>query len=371
MFTDADHRHMAAALRAAEGVRHLTRANPRVGCVLVRDGQVLGVGATQPPGQAHAEVMALNQAVDAQGATAYVTLEPCNHVGRTPPCVDALINAGVTRVVCATVDPNPQVNARGIERLRESGIQVDVGLLASQAEALNPGFIRRMTGGHPWVTLKLACSLDGATAMANGQSQWITGPAARAEVQRMRARSGAIVTGIGTVLADDPAMNVRWDEAGLSPEPLKSEQQPLRVVMDRHARTPANSRWMNIPGDKLLAYQDASDPVLESLARPDVELLSLQSVTPGALLHALSDRQVNEVLVEAGPTLAGAWMASGLVDRLAIFQAPLLMGSQTRPLMHTPNLTSLSQAWKLQLQAHRTIGVDQYFEYSVENHETE
>lgn len=362
---------MAAALRAARAVRHLTRANPRVGCVLVRDGQVLGVGATQPPGLAHAEVMAIRQSGDAQGATAYVTFEPCNHHGRTPPCVDALIQAGVARVVCAAIDPNPQVNSSGIQRLREAGIQVDVGLMASASEALNPGFMRRMTGGMPWVTLKLACSLDGATAMQNGESKWITGPAARGEVQRMRARSGAIVTGIGTLIADDPGMNVRFDEADLAPGPLAPGDQPLRVVMDRNARTPVNSRWVAAAGDKLLAHQNGAGSDLEALSQAGVEPLGLDEVTPQALLQQLSDRDVNEVLIEAGPTLAAAWMNSNLVDRLVIFQAPLLMGSQTRPLMHTPNLSALSQAWKLQLQSQRTFGVDQCFEYSVETHGTE
>ena len=371
MFSALDHHYMAAALRAARAVRHLTRANPRVGAVLVRDGQVLAVGATQPPGQAHAEVMALKAAGDARGATLYVTLEPCNHQGRTPPCVDAIIQAGIARVVCAAIDPNPRVNAAGIERLKAAGIRVETGLMASQSEALNPGFMRRMQAGLPWVTLKLACSLDGATAMADGQSKWITGPLARREVQRMRARSGAIVTGIGTLLADDPGMNVRWDESGLSPGPLAANDQPLRVVMDRSARTPVNSRWMTTPGRKLIAYTQSAGEDLEVLSRHGAELWQCPSLGPKALLQQLSDIEINEVLVEAGPTLAGAWMNSGCVDRLVLFQAPLLMGSQTQPLMHTPTLTSLADAWRLRLLSQRTIGVDQCFEYSVEPYGSE
>lgn len=358
---------MAAAFRAARAVRHLTRENPRVGAVLVRDGKVLSVGATQPPGQAHAEVMALQGAGDAQGATLYVTLEPCNHHARTPPCVDAILAAGIQRVVIADVDPNPQVNSAGIDRLRAGGVQVDCGLMAGQNDDLNPGFMRRMSAGLPWVTLKLACSLDGATAMADGQSKWITGPLARRQVQRMRARAGAIVTGIGTLLADDPGMNVRWDEAGLSSGPLRANDQPLRVVMDSHARTPTNGRWMQAPGPRLVAYHQAAGPALEALIESGAQVAAFDALTPQQLLEHLGQQGVNEVLVEAGPTLAGAWMASGMVDRLVIFQAPLLMGSETRPLMHTPTLTSLTDAWRLSLISQRTFGVDQCFEYSVES----
>ncbi len=371
MFSAADHHYMAAALRAARAVRHLTRANPRVGAVLVKGSSILGIGATQPPGQAHAEVMALSAAGDATDATLYVTLEPCNHHGRTPPCVDAIIQAGVSRVVCGAIDPNPQVNSAGIERLRAAGIQVDVGLMASESEALNPGFMRRMQAGLPFVTLKLAASLDGATAMKNGESKWITGPLARREVQRMRARSGAVVTGIGTLLADDPGMNVRWDESGLSRGPLASHDQPIRVVMDRDARTPVQGRWMTTPGRRLVAHSQGAGGDLERLSESGAELFHSDPLTPQNLLHKLSEMDVNEVLVEAGPTLAGAWMASGCVDRLVLFQAPLLMGSQTQPLMHTPNLTSLSDAWRLRLLSQRSIGVDQCFEYSVEPYGSE
>lgn len=361
-----DAMYMAKAIILAKSVRHLTRANPRVGCILVRDGDVIGAGATQPPGGPHAEVVALNSCPDARGATAYVTLEPCSHTGRTPPCVDALIEAAVTRVVVACVDPNPKVNGAGLERLRSAGIRVDIGVLESQARALNPGFNRRMQGGLPFVRLKLAMSLDGATAMANGQSKWITGPMARRQVQRMRARAGAVITGVGTVVADDPSLNVRWDETDLDPGPLLPSDQPLRVVMDRNGRTPLDAQLFKIPGPVMIISQSASGPTQQAWADRGAQVVMLAAVTPAAVLAELADAGVNEVMVEAGPTLAGAWMDAGLVDRLVVFQAPLLMGSQTRPLMHTPNWTELSDAVRLQLIESRAIGTDRCLEYSVE-----
>ncbi len=372
MFNQADHHHMARAIQAAKSVRHLTRENPRVGAVVVQADSVVGTGATQPPGQSHAEVMALGQAGEqAQGATLYVTLEPCNHHGKTPPCVDAIIAAGIRRVVVASIDPNPQVNQQGVQRLQAAGIQVDCGLMTAPAESLNPGFIRRIQGGLPWVTVKLACSLDGATAMKSGESKWITGPEARKDVQRMRAQSGAIVSGIGTLLADDPSLNVRWTECDLDPAPLGTQDQPLRVVMDRQALTPPQGQWASAAGPKLVVHEPGPETKVNSLLTAGVETLELARVTPEALLTQLAQRGVNEVLVEAGPRLAGAWMQSGCVDRLVIFQAPLLMGSETRPLMHTPGLTALSKAWRLTLESHRQIGVDQRFEYTVESHGTE
>ena len=362
-----DAMYMAKAIILAKSVRHLTRANPRVGCLLVRDGDVIGAGATQPPGSAHAEVMALQSCADPRGATAYVTLEPCAHTGRTPPCADALIKAGLSRVVVACVDPNPKVNGAGLERLRAAGIRVDIGVLESEAEALNPGFNRRVQGGHPFVRMKLAMSLDGATAMANGESKWITGPMARRHVQRMRARTGAVVTGVGTVLADDPSLTVRWDETDLDPGPLKPSDQPLRVVMDRDGRTPASAKLFSQAGPVLMMSERASGPTQEAWASRGAEVAMVAELTPLAVLDALAKAEVNDVMIEAGPTLAGAWMSAGLVDRLVVFQAPLLMGSQTRPLMHTPSWTHLSDALRLELIESRAIGPDRCLEYRVEN----
>src|SRR6056297_2282103 len=283
---------MARALRLAERGRYTTAPNPRVGCVLVRGGAVVGEGWHERAGGPHAEIVALAAAgAAARGATAYVSLEPCCHHGRTGPCTEALIEAGVARVVYGADDPNPRVAGEGAARLRAAGIDVAGGLLAAQSERLNAGFLLRMRHGRPRVTLKIASSLDGATAMASGESRWITGDAARRDVQRLRAASGAILTGIGTVLADDPRLTVRGEAFGAAP------RQPLRVVLDSRLRTPADA--------KVLAGT-------------------------GAVLALLAQREINDVLVEAGPELCGAFLAAGLVDELVIYLAPHIMGSETR-----------------------------------------
>jgi diaminohydroxyphosphoribosylaminopyrimidine deaminase / 5-amino-6-(5-phosphoribosylamino)uracil reductase len=337
----ADAAWMERALALAEGGRYTAMPNPVVGCVLVHGGACVGEGFHRRAGEAHAEVNALAQAGErAHGATAYVTLEPCVHHGRTPPCADALIAAGVARVVAACEDPNPLVAGRGLGRLREAGIAVEVGLSREQAEALNPGFAKRMRTGRPYVRVKMALSLDGRAALSDGRSQWITGAAARADVHAWRARSCAIVTGVGTVLADDPQLTARV--AGL-------ERTPLRVVVDAALRCPPRARVLHGPGGALLAcVQGARD------GPPGAEVLALPAdpQAPGAgpggrvdlraLLDMLGARACNEVWVEAGPTLAGAFLAAGLADELVLYLAPRLLGDGARPAFVLPAPAALA-----------------------------
>ena len=360
---EADHHFMARALRLARNGLYTTHPNPRVGCVLVRDGRLVGEGYHRRAGEPHAEPNALCVAgADARGATAYVTLEPCCHRGRTPPCTEALIEAGVSRVVAAMEDPNPHVAGAGFSRLRQAGIEVVQGVMAAQSAALNPGFIKRMRFGRPYVRCKLAMSLDGRTAMASGESRWITGSAARQDVQRWRARSDAIVTGIGTLLADDPSLNVRM-ECGLPPDITTADQlpQPLRVVLDPRLRTPPSAKMVSLRGDTLIVCQaDATDS--HPLAAAGVEVLRLPGqdgrIDLGALLDELGRRQINELLVEAGPRLAGAFLAAGLVDELVLYAAPHLMGDTARGLFHLPGLERMEQRISLRINDLRMLGSD-------------
>lgn len=361
-----DLRQMARALQLARRGRYTTQPNPRVGCVLLRDGVVVGEGWHERAGTPHAEVHALRAAGErARGATAYVTLEPCSHHGRTPPCADALIAAGVARVVVAMADPNPLVAGQGLAKLRAAGITVEVGVLEAEAQALNEGFVRRMTTGRPLVRLKLAQSLDGRTAMRSGESQWITGPAARRDVQRLRAQSGAVITGVETVLADDPALNLRvadwidWPE-GLVPV------QPLRVVVDSRLRTPATARLFRTDGPVVIATVaesvDAQPDAVAALRAAGAEVWALPADAAGrvdlvALLERLGQAQVNEALVETGPTLAGAFVAQGLVDELVLYQAPTLLGSDARPLLDLP-LTRMAEQRRLRVIEQRQVGDD-------------
>lgn len=366
-FTADDVRFMAQALRLAEQGLYTTMPNPRVGCVLVREDvvgeySVVGEGFHARAGEPHAEVHALRMAGEhAQGATAYVTLEPCAHQGRTGPCADALIQAGVVRVVAAMQDPNPQVSGQGFERLRAAGIVVQSGLMESAAQALNAGFVRRMQGGLPWVRLKMAASLDGRTAMASGESQWITDPQARADVQRLRARSCAIVTGIGTVLADDPSLTVREIATG---------RQPRRVIVDSHLRTPLSAKVLQAEG-ALLAGCCADDGRQQALrqAGADIVLLPAAGADPGAqdvdtkgvdlpaLLRLLAQQGCNEVLVEAGATLAGAFIRAGLVDELVLYLAPMLLGESARAMAQL-GIATLAESVRWQTQDVRMVGND-------------
>lgn len=360
---DHDVRWMQQALRLARRGYYSTMPNPRVGCVLVKNGQCVGEGFHIRAGGPHAEIHALNAAGDAaSGATAYVTLEPCSHHGRTGPCADALIRAGIARLVVAMADPNPLVAGRGLNRCREAGIDVRVGVCEADAQQLNAGFIQRMRDGRPRVTLKLAMSLDGRTAMANGESQWITGPAARGEVQRLRAASGAIVTGIGSILQDDSRLTVRNDEAGLGSDIERAAQPPLRVVMDTQLRTPPTARILQGEGETIIvtcATDRARIVALEAQGATVWQQSSNQtSVNPTALLEQLAvERQCNDVLLEAGATLAGSWWQAGLVDELALFIAPVLLGSNAKPLMALP-LHDMCEKYSLRIERMRAIGND-------------
>lgn len=344
---------MAHALRLAARGLTTTHPNPRVGCLLWRGGEVIGEGWHHVAGDAHAEILALRAAgKNAAGATAFVTLEPCAHHGRTAPCTDALQRARVARVVVAMQDPFPQVAGRGIAALRAAGITVDVGLLENAARALNEGFLSRIERARPFLRVKLAASLDGATAMRSGESQWITGTAARRDVQRLRARSDAILTGIGTVLADNPELTVRDIEL--------PRAGPLRVVIDSRLQTPpAASILAGNTKTLLCCIDDEARPALET---DTVEVRKFAAsglrVPLDAVLTELAHRQINEVLVEAGPRLAGAFIEQGLVDELVIYQAPHIMGSETRPLLATPAWDALLDRLQLDITDRRRIGAD-------------
>lgn len=365
---------MARALRLALRGLFTTDPNPRVGCVLVRNGQVLGEGWHRRVGEPHAERIALAAAGErARGATAYVTLEPCCHHGRTPPCTDALISAGVARVVAAMVDPNPLVAGKGLARLREAGVEVQSGLLESEARALNPGFIKRMEQGLPWCRCKLAASLDGRTAMASGESRWISSDASRRDVQRLRARSSAILTGVETVLADDPSLNVRLPPADLpGMEVGESVRQPLRVVLDSRLRTPATARMLDLPGETRIAHLPAPHSHrLAALHSAGARLMELPGeggrIDLAALLRRLAAEGVNEVLLETGPTLAGAALAAGLVDELILYLAPHIMGDGARGLFKFSGLDRMDQRIPLHIEDLRRIGPDLRLRLSVRN----
>ncbi|HEY8327113.1 MAG TPA: bifunctional diaminohydroxyphosphoribosylaminopyrimidine deaminase/5-amino-6-(5-phosphoribosylamino)uracil reductase RibD [Rhodanobacter sp.] len=354
---------MAHALRLAERGLCTTQPNPRVGCVIAHGDEVVGTGFHRHAGEPHAEVFALRESgARAHGTTAYVTLEPCAHHGRTPPCADALVAAGVKRVVVAAEDPFPQVDGRGIGKLRDAGVMVDVGLMREAARELNVGFFSRIERGRPWVRVKLAMSLDGRTALANGESKWITGAAARADVQRWRARSSAILSGSGTVLADDPRLTVRLAPGSLSPGSAGGEgfKPPLRVILDRQLRTPAGSHVLDGSVPTLLLHGTEASGADERFAR--VERIAL--ATPGgamdlhAVLALLAGRGCNEVQVEAGPTLCGALFAAGLVDELLLYVAPLLLGDGARPLLQLPTLSDMARRWQLQVIDQRMLGTD-------------
>jgi diaminohydroxyphosphoribosylaminopyrimidine deaminase/5-amino-6-(5-phosphoribosylamino)uracil reductase len=360
-FTAEDHRWMARAIRLAWKGRYTTDPNPRVGCVLVRDGQVVGEGWHRRAGEPHAERIALEMAGEqAGGATVYVTLEPCSHHGRTPPCADALVAAGVSRVVAAMEDPNPRVSGKGLKRLREAGIEAESGLLESEARKLNPGFLKRMRRGLPWVRCKLAMSLDGRTAMASGESVWITGEEARRDVQRLRARSSAIVTGIGTVLADDPSLNVR-----LPPEQLPGVEsprylrQPVRVVLDSGLRIPEQAKLLGLSGETWIFHAHGDEEKAARRAARGACLFRLeQGIYLPVVMEELARREINEVLIEAGPTLAGGALRSGVIDELVFYMAPHLMGHGARGLFHLPGLEKMEQRLPLKIEDIRAVGRD-------------
>jgi diaminohydroxyphosphoribosylaminopyrimidine deaminase/5-amino-6-(5-phosphoribosylamino)uracil reductase len=342
---------MARALQLAARASATTHPNPRVGCVIVQDERIVGSGWHQRAGEPHAEVHAFRVAGDrARGATMFVTLEPCSHHGRTPPCADAVIAAGVSEVWVAMLDPNPLVAGRGVERLRAAGIQVHVGLMEAQARELNRGYIARMVRERPWVTLKLAASLDGRTAMASGESQWITGAAARADVHRRRAEAGAVLTGIGTVLADDPSLTAR--------EPVAAERQPDRIVVDTNARAPQNAKVWAEGARRFWLTGAVPARVPTGVSALPIVVGQAGRLDLAAALTALAQHEVNEVFVEAGPDLAGALLQAGLVDELLAYVAPSLLGHDARPLAALPGLERLSQKLEFEWRDVRRVGSD-------------
>ena len=349
-----DHAHMARALRLAELGLYTTSPNPRVGCVLAHGEEVVGEGWHRRAGEPHAEVFALRAAGErARGATAYVTLEPCAHFGKTPPCADALITAGVARVVVANEDPFHKVDGRGLQKLRDAGIAVETGLMHDAARELNRGFFSRIERQRPWVRVKLAMSLDGRTALANGESKWITGAAARADVQRWRARSSAILTGSGTVLADDPRLTVRLgDDVAFKP--------PLRVVLDRALLTPAGAQVLDGSVPTLIFHGENAKTPDDRFRRAELASVPLRDerLDLSSILRVLAQRSVNELQVEAGPTLCGAVFAAGVVDELLLYIAPVILGDQARSLLNLPALTSIDAVRRLRVIDQRQIGSD-------------
>ncbi|TCP07867.1 diaminohydroxyphosphoribosylaminopyrimidine deaminase [Crenobacter luteus] len=354
-FTGQDHAMMARALQLAERALFTTTPNPRVGCVIVRDGAIVGEGWHHQAGTPHAEVHALAMAGEAaRGATAYVTLEPCSHHGRTPPCADALVRAGVGRVIAAMGDPNPKVNGQGMARLAEAGIATAVGLLESEARALNKGFLSRIERGRPWVTVKTASSLDGKTALSNGQSQWLTGPEARRDVHALRARSCAVLTGSGTVIADDPQLTVRE---------VATTRQPQRVVVDGALRTVPDAKIYDTTVAPTWLATAVADPARHApyLAR-GVKVVVLPAadgrVDLAALLQTLAGAGIGELMVEAGAGLNGALLAAGLVDEFRLYYAMSLVGHRAQGLFDRPELTRLADQTRLKLLDCRPVGAD-------------
>ncbi|MES9839197.1 MAG: bifunctional diaminohydroxyphosphoribosylaminopyrimidine deaminase/5-amino-6-(5-phosphoribosylamino)uracil reductase RibD [Candidatus Thiodiazotropha endolucinida] len=358
-----DQRFMARAIQLARLGWYSTHPNPRVGCLIVKEGEVIAEGYHRRAGEPHAERNALAKAgVAANGATAYVTLEPCCHHGRTPPCTEALIESGVKRVVVGMPDPNPLVAGQGLELLRQAGIQVTEGVMRPQVEALNPGFIKRMIHGLPYIRCKMAMSLDGRTAMADGESQWITSPAARVDVQKLRAQSAAILTGVGTLLADDPSMNVRLSAMELGLEEGVPIPHPVRVVLDPELATPGDAKMLGLPGPTLIICSDEQPVHGAALEAAGAQIVRLpgdkQRLDLHQVIRFLGEQEINEVLLESGATLAGAMLEQGLVDELIIYQAPHLMGNKGRGLFLLPGIARMADRIALQVTDLRQVGTD-------------
>jgi diaminohydroxyphosphoribosylaminopyrimidine deaminase/5-amino-6-(5-phosphoribosylamino)uracil reductase len=345
---------MARALTLAERGLYTTAPNPRVGCVIVKDGEIIAEGWHQRAGEPHAEINAL-KALDvsrAQGADCYITLEPCSHTGRTPPCADALIEAGIKRAYIAMVDPNPLVAGQGIKKLQQAGIEVTTGILGKQAEDLNRGFCQRMRQGRPYTRSKIAMSLDGRTAMASGESKWITGAEARRDVQKLRAQTGAIVTGIGTVVADDPQMTVRpeqWYPGG------QALRQPLKVVVDSQFKIASDANILSAEGEVLIAT--TSHRQRDGIASIRLEAVG-EHVDLTQLMTHLAQRHINDVLIEAGAILNGAMLTAGLIDELVIYMAPKIMGDSAKGLLHLPALQTMTGCIDLTITDIRAVGSD-------------
>ncbi|WP_319381694.1 bifunctional diaminohydroxyphosphoribosylaminopyrimidine deaminase/5-amino-6-(5-phosphoribosylamino)uracil reductase RibD [Thiomicrorhabdus sp.] len=368
-FSAEERQYMQLALSLAEKGLYSTKPNPAVGCVLVKNGEIVGTGWHRKAGELHAERLAMAEAGEKSvGATAYVTLEPCSHYGRTPPCADGLIEAGVEQVIVAARDPNPLVAGRGIERLSDAGIHVAVGLFEKEALALNRGFIKRMQSGLPYVSLKMASSLDGRTAMANGESKWITGEASRLEVHKMRARCGALITGIGTILADDPSMTVRLPDELLREMNLEAEScHPIRVVLDPNLSMPLDAKMLHQPGRTILMTSkqtvEANPSLVAQFHANQVELVAVASEEDhldieSVLSYLAREEHINDVMVESGAIVAGAFIASGHVDELHCFIAPSLLGDQARPMFVLPELQTMDDKIQLEIESAERFGDD-------------
>jgi len=361
---DSQHfEYMAKAINIARQGQYTTDPNPRVGCLIVRDGQIIAEGYHQRAGEGHAEVNALSKAGDAaKGATAYVTLEPCSFTGRTPPCASALIKAGVAKVVIAMQDPNPYVSGGGVTALEAAGIEVISGVLEAEARALNPGFIQRMEQKLPFVRVKMATSLDGRTALASGESKWITGEAARWDVQFWRARSTAILTGIGTILADDPSLNVRLSAADLDIE--GEVRQPVRVILDSRLRCPVDAKLLSLPGKTLIYTQRFSSDTIHELESAGAEVVIMENneqashLSLRAVLQDLAKREVNEIHTEAGARLCGNLIQQGLANELLLYMAPHLLGSDGLGAFHLSQIKTMQDKIGLKIKDMRAIGDD-------------
>ncbi len=363
LHTEQDSLFMARALYLAKKGRYTTKPNPCVGCVIVKDNKIIAEGWHVRAGQGHAEVEALKNTQNAQGATAYVTLEPCSHYGRTPPCAEALIKAGVTRVVIAMQDPNPLVAGKGVALLKHAGIHVVCGVLASEAQALNTGFISRMTTAKPYVITKMAMSVDGRTAMASGESKWITGAQARQDVQKLRAASCCVLTGVDTILADDPSMNVRM--------PGVDVEQPVRVILDSNLRTPSTAKLLSLSGRTMILTCSTDATKSSALQRAGAEVYPLAANQQGRVdlavaLGFLAGQQMNNVLLEAGSILNGALLEQGSIDECIIYMAPVILGATGRGLFALPNVSVMADKKQLQLLNTRQIGVDLRLHYKVQ-----
>ena len=364
-----DRRFMGRAIDLANKGLFSTDPNPRVGCVFVKDGQIIAEGWHEKAGQKHAEIMALENAQqDVSGSTCYITLEPCSHHGRTSPCSEALIEAGISRLVVAMKDPNPQVSGQGFAKLEAAGIVAEVGLMAEESHSLNPGFIKRMETGMPWVTCKLGMSIDGRTAMSSGESQWITCKKSRQDVQLMRARSSAIITGSGTVIIDDPSMNARKEDFPSHYHQQNDVTQPWRVIMDSHLSVDPAAKIFKLPGKVIWVTTTAvqENENTEQLVMLQIEADHNGKVRPDILLKWLADQGCNEVMIEAGATLSGAFINDDLVDRLVIYMAPKILGDEARGLLHLPGMSELAQAKKFKFSEVRMLDSDICLTYARE-----
>ena len=366
MWNTSDYQHMSRALQLARRGLYSTDPNPRVGCVIVKDDIVLSEGWHQKAGEAHAEIEALENAKqnhnseNVSGATCYVTLEPCAHHGRTSPCTETLISAGIKRVVAATIDPNPLVAGKGMQQLIAAGIETENGLMETQARELNPGFEMRMREGRPFVRCKLAMSLDGKTALHNGESKWISSSDSRMDVQKLRARSSAIMTGIGTVIADNPSMTVRLTDTS---EWSKHGRQPLRVILDSELKISLDVKILSLPGNVVIFHSSDDEDKKNKITDIGVELVAIEAKKDSDFLgdvlrYLAKEKEINEILLETGSTLSGGMLQSGFIDELVIYLAPVLLGSDAKDLFQLPMIKDMSDRVSLNFSDIRTIGED-------------